>query len=91
MSGMCPGQNCQFQHVLNVAVTNVSFSIALTECVVVKNVSFSTAGMCNGQKRIFQHSWNVLWSKMSVLAWLNYVLVKNVTFSMSGMCCGQNL
>jgi hypothetical protein len=64
---------------------------ALLECVVVKNVSFSTAGICIGQKRLFQHSWNVLWSKMSVSAWLHYVVVKNFNFSMAGMCRGQTL
>jgi hypothetical protein len=51
----------------------------------------STAGICIGQKRLFQNSWNVLWSKMSVSAWLHYVVVKNVNFSMSDMCCGQTL
>jgi hypothetical protein len=31
----------------------------------------------------------VLWSQMSVSAWLEYVVVKIVSFSMSGMCCGH--
>jgi hypothetical protein len=42
--------------------------LALLECVVVKNVSFSMAGICIGQKRQFHHGCNVLLFGMSFAA-----------------------
>jgi hypothetical protein len=100
LSGMCLGQNCQFQHVWNVSWSklsvsaclkwNVSWSLLLVsarlECVVVKIVSFSMSGMLLGHNSQFQHVWYV----SSFLACLEYVFFKMVSFSMSEMCCGQN-
>jgi hypothetical protein len=38
----------------------------------------------------FHHDWNVLWSKSSVSAWLEYVMVQIVSFCMAGLRHGQN-
>jgi hypothetical protein len=60
--------------------------LAWLECVMVKNVSFSTPGMCHFQKRQFQHYTEMYGGKMLVSAQLECVAVKKVSASMSGMC-----
>jgi hypothetical protein len=71
----------------------------------VKMVSYKMSGMYCVQNSPFQHGWdlslsilpvsaclewNVLWSLLSVSAWMEFVVVKIVHLSMYGMCSGQN-
>jgi hypothetical protein len=50
------------------------------------------SGLCRYLNRLFQHGWNLSWSKLSVLTYLEYVMrvVKLFRFSMTGMGHGQN-
>jgi hypothetical protein len=75
MTGMCCGQNHQFQHGLNV-LWSISSGSAWLSCV------------DHGNNCQFQHGLNVSWSKLQVLAWLE--CVDNICFSIAGMCHGQN-
>jgi hypothetical protein len=68
IAGICHGQNCQFQYVLNMSWSKLSVSAWLS-CVMVQIVSLSIV-------------WNMSWSKSS--ACLEYVRVKIVRFSMAG-------
>jgi hypothetical protein len=63
----------------------------------VKIVSFSMAGIIYDQNRYFQHGWNMLWSKLSFSACLEYVIVslervmvKILSFSMFLIICSKN-
>jgi hypothetical protein len=56
-----------------------------------QRVNFSMYGsVSSGQKHTLQHVWNVLLTKTSVSAYLEFVVVKTVSFSIVGMYCGSN-
>jgi hypothetical protein len=68
---------------------NVSGQMYLVKCfmskchtTVINNVLFSMAVMSHGQNHQFQNDWNVSWSKLSVLVWLEYVVVKIIRAEM---------